>query len=141
MPKVIEVECQGERHSLSEWARNTGVNYQTLLKRLRNGWSFHRAISTPPKTGTHGRSGSKEHVAWLAMKRRCSDHQRHNAHRYVGRGITVCSDWQHNFEAFLNHVGTAPSPKHSLGRIDNNRGYEPGNIRWETASEQARNRG
>ncbi|QDU29459.1 hypothetical protein ETAA8_45690 [Anatilimnocola aggregata] len=146
MPKYIEVTHQGERKCLAHWAKHAGVKYQTLLARLRKGWSFQQAISTPPQpmgvaSRTHGRSGTKEHVAWLAMKRRCSDHRRHNAHRYIGRGITVCSEWQHDFEAFLSHVGPAPTARHSLGRIDNNRGYEPGNVRWETATQQARNRG
>ena len=33
-----------------------------------------------------------------------------------------------------------PSDKHSVDRIDNERGYEPGNVRWATLTEQARNR-
>jgi hypothetical protein len=44
------------------------------------------------------------------------------------------------FLDFLAHVGKKPSLKHSLDRIDNNRGYEPGNVRWATAKEQMQNR-
>lgn len=38
------------------------------------------------------------------------------------------------------HVGPRPSPKHSIDRIDNEKGYEPGNCRWATATEQDRNK-
>ena len=42
--------------------------------------------------------------------------------------------------AFYQHIGPRPSTSHSVDRIDNSKGYEPGNVRWATATEQARNR-
>jgi hypothetical protein len=75
------------------------------------------------------------------MIERCRNAKHPKAARYVGRGIRVCDRWlgHDGFLAFLADVGRRPSPKHSLDRIDNNGHYEPGNVRWATKIEQARN--
>jgi hypothetical protein len=52
----------------------------------------------------------------------------------------MCAEWRVSYPAFLKAVGRRPSPEHSIGRKDNNRGYEPGNVAWETAEEQANNK-
>lgn len=49
-------------------------------------------------------------------------------------------EWRKSFAAFYAHIGDPPSPAHSIDRMDNSKGYEPGNIRWATSTEQAGNR-
>ena len=79
---------------------------------------------------------SPERTAWYDMKSRCLNPNNAYYSRYGGRGIGVCKRWLDSFRAFLEDVGPRPSANHSLGRIDNNGDYEPGNVRWETREEQ-----
>lgn len=55
---------------------------------------------------------------------------------YGARGIDVCDEWKNSFIAFYEHIGPRPSKEYSVDRIDNSRGYEPGNVRWATRSMQ-----
>lgn len=90
---------------------------------------------------SHRKTGTPEYRIWSGMHTRCSNPNRDFAHRYMERGIRVCPEWTGpgGFEAFYAHVGPRPSPRHSIDRIDNDRGYEPGNVRWATPAEQQRN--
>lgn len=88
----------------------------------------------------HGHSRSIEYDIWCHIIKRCEDENYCQYHHYGGRGITICEDWRKDFMSFFNHVGPRPSQKHSIDRIDNSLGYQPGNVHWATASEQARNR-
>jgi len=74
-------------------------------------------------------------------KQRCTNP---NCNQYVDYGLrgiefrfpTVRS----GAEWILKNIGPRPAGRFSLDRIDNNRHYEPGNLRWATYSEQARNK-
>ena len=91
---------------------------------------------------THGDTTdgpSAEWITWRSMHQRCYD-PRHKSYKYYGaRGVSVCRRW-HSFEHFLADMGRRPTPRHSIDRRENGGNYEPGNCRWATASEQARNR-
>jgi hypothetical protein len=88
----------------------------------------------------HGMVGSSEYRAWRAMKQRCHNPD-HRAYRnYGARGVRVCAEWLDSFDSFIRHVGMRPPGGYSIDRIDNTRGYEPGNVRWADAKTQNRNR-
>jgi hypothetical protein len=89
----------------------------------------------------HGLTGTPEHKAWCGMMTRCywAKAGDRNYALYKGAGVTVCQHW-HDFRNFLLDMGPKPSAVHSLDRFPNGRGdYEPGNCRWATPKEQARN--
>lgn len=78
---------------------------------------------------------------WATMKQRCHNPNDHAYERYGGRGITVCEEWfndYHQFSKWAKESGY--SDDLTLDRIDNNKGYFPGNCRWATYQDQARNR-
>jgi len=93
---------------------------------------------------THGQAGPTRRTSlynrWILMRRRCNNPSAADYPRYGGRGIRVCAEWQKSFEAFAAYVGDPPGQGYSIDRINNDGNYEPGNVRWATASEQAFNR-
>ncbi|KKK54424.1 hypothetical protein LCGC14_3084890 [marine sediment metagenome] len=90
----------------------------------------------------HARAGAqtKEYRAWAEMLKRCRNPSFHGYHKYGGRGIKVCSRWIKSFPVFLDEVGLAPTPQHTLDRIDNDGDYKPGNVRFTTNFDNCQNR-
>lgn len=85
---------------------------------------------------------NQEYRIWIMMRKRCTDEKHVAFKHYGGRGIKVCDAWfawETGFELFLADMGARPSKGHSLDRIEVDGNYEPGNVRWATAKEQAAN--
>ena len=88
----------------------------------------------------HGAHKSPEYKAHAAILQRCYNPKTNGWRNYGARGIKVCERWRNSFVDFLADMGPRPSPKHSIGRIDNDGDYGPTNCRWETHAEQTRNK-
>lgn len=90
----------------------------------------------------HGFRNHPLYNIWNGMIQRTTNPKNPKYHLYGGAGRGVCEDWR-NVEKFVTYVettlGERPSKRHSIDRIDNTKGYEPGNIRWATFEEQKAN--
>jgi len=72
------------------------------------------------------------------MLDRCTNPSNQDYRNYGNRGIIVCEEWK-SFEYFFKDMGEVSTAKHTLDRIDNNKGYCKLNCRWATQTQQNRN--
>lgn len=82
------------------------------------------------------------YATWCGMRYRCSNKNNNGYKHYGGRGITVYKDWADDYEIWYEYVSQLEhfgEKGRTLDRIDNDKGYFPGNVRWATYKEQANN--
>lgn len=102
------------------------------------------------KTATLKSQHPFEYRIYMMIHQRIYNPKHTSYEHYNKRGITLHGEWHNDhkdgFKKFFEHVnsppvGPYPGRGYSLDRINNNRGYEPGNLRWATASQQRQNQG
>lgn len=123
-------------------------------KRLRifdadtNGGGGIEDANMPHDKSRKGQPRFKHGLSGHPLYRRCSsaiarcENPEHRAYaNYGGRGIRVHAAWL-DVAVFVRAVEDEigiPSQQVDIDRIDNDRGYEPGNIRWSSRKENCRN--
>ena len=127
-----------------------GKTHVTTSYRLRSGTTkscgcYMRERAAEVKT-LHGGRNTRLYNIWNSMKARCYNDRQRNFRYYGGRGIRVCDEWLHDFDAFRSwaedsgYNAGASFGECTLDRIDVNGDYQPTNCRWVSHAEQQKNR-
>lgn len=91
---------------------------------------------------THGDSGSTIHTCWRNIKNRCYNKNHPSYSSYGGRGIYLYEEWLANYDSFKKHIEELENfdvAGYSIDRIDNDKGYVPGNVRYANKTVQSCN--
>jgi hypothetical protein len=124
-----------------------GNEYEAALLSLFAGKTqscscLQREVAGRSAPRTHGLTRHPLYQTWGGMMDRCYNDKREDFIHYGGRGIEVCPEW-HDVAVFIAWIeaNLGPRPEGlTLDRTGVNGNYEPGNVRWATRAEQARNR-
>ena len=78
---------------------------------------------------------------WNTCRKRTCNPKNKDYPHYGGRGIRMCKEWLEDFDVFCEWaMAHGYRNDLTLDRVNNNKGYEPGNVRWISRKAQARNR-
>lgn len=135
-PASVRCECGVEK--------KIGRATDLMVGSVRSCGCLRREMNT-----RHGLYRHPLYRTWCGIIDRCTNPDSVAYPNYGGRGITVSERWLDvcNFiEDIEREIGPRPEgahpngwPLYSLDRIDNERGYESGNVRWSDQKEQVAN--
>lgn len=146
--KVIKILPYKNKHNqhLALCECECGTIREIELKRLGSGKATNcgclRKISNINRCTTHNKTHTRIYRIYANIKTRCFNKNHHSYKYYGEKGITICSEWNNDFNAFYDWaIKSGYSEKLSIDRIDCNKGYTPTNCRWANANTQAANIG
>ncbi len=129
-------------NSEPRWFCKCDCGKTTTLKgsSLKTGHTKSCGCLSVESATTHGLHKHPIYQTWRSMLNRCYNPKCERYPVYGGRGITVCDRWKNSLENFIADIPKRPSKLHSIDRINNDLPYQPGNVKWSTAQEQASNK-
>lgn len=131
---IEPIQIHDGKRNRSHWKVKCvcGKVFNTRTDALKNG-TRDSCGCKHPQTGPikHGLRHHRIYKIYMGMKQRCYNKNNHKYPQYGGRGIKICNEWsmKNGYQDDL-----------SIDRIDNNKGYNPENCRWESKLTQSRNR-
>lgn len=124
-------------HVRCECGQEKDVYSNSLLNGSTKSCGCYNKENASLRSKTHGLSDSRTYHIWENIKGRANG--RCHKEQYFDRGISLCERWQ-RFENFHEDMGTPPTDKHIIDRVNNLKGYSKENCRWVTPKESIRNR-
>ena len=126
-----------------------GVEFECLIRSVLSGntssCGCYGRASRSKRFKKHGMRNTKIYKIWSGIKTRCYNKNRDDYKHYGGRGIVLSEEFK-SFECFYDYVSKLErfndleEKNLTIDRIDNNKCYERGNLKWSTRKEQAQNR-
>lgn len=98
-------------------------------------------IENRAKKTTHGKRKHRLYNTWSKQKTRCDKKNSQGYESYGGREIKFSLEFR-DIKVWIEYVESledAYRKGYTIDRIDNNRGYEKGNLRWASKSTQTQN--
>ncbi len=149
LPSTIEQKKQ--RTVKTRWGLFRCIHCGTFFKvNLYNAYKHQtRFCSQACSSSLHSdvEGGNEEHPLysrWLCMRQRCINNSSNSYKNYGLRGISI-EPYLMNFGNYVKYVSSLsgyvedPPRNLQLDRIDNNKGYERGNLRWVDQSTNVAN--
>jgi hypothetical protein len=139
-----EVETEGRNRKAEFKCGRCGAHFIAFLQDVKTNHTSscgcRRSALLIDSNTTHKCTSSPIYYVWKNIKYRCFNPE-HKAYKdYGGRGIKVYEGWLDNPKAFIEYVETLGWEEGlQVDRIDNDKNYEPDNLRVVTHCENLQN--